>query len=685
MSMMSRTGSRIFIAGLSVIMLIGLMPLAQPDYAEAASLTPFPLASAERMALASSSEISKVYSQILLKKINYTDSVTSINAKMKNKRTFRWSPLLKFKFPEKFNMSDEFEMNIKPQSLSSEIVILQHQMNDLQYDVILKARDAYFKVYTAQEKSAFIQQMLTDAQTELARNKARLIAGQANQSDIDKIEKNIDKLTGDLAQQLRTFQSAKSDLSDLVKVNVTTGYRFLNPLKDADLTRSQLNGIIDHTLGADQGVYEARSAESLALVNLNLAESLMRGKYGGKMTRLNAFISGARSGADVDYAAFQVQYKAMLKDIDSKWQGNWRILFIKIPKDFLKGQIDGIRYIEDEPYALYTACMEYAAAVKDRNSAEKDLRKQIEGDFEALVTARNASVALATSVKDSKKDLERLQILNRVGKADFDEVKDKQADYQDLQMDAFDVLTTYNELLVSFDELCCGAVTQYFNGKNFNTDSGGGAVSFPTKDGQIWYSIYGDVAELTFVFGIDVPDDFEPEVTHYELWYDDTKISGHEDASKSFTHLTLDYGDSNMLKVRLFDGDKFVAECQIDTSEPRGPLPIAKTPEASEPDESVIGTYQIETKVIGPVNTSVMTPTFNSDLEVAAYSLSYKGQNIGEEASTPAGQGFNYLALLAADITEVELTAYDNKGDKICTGYFDSTDGSIRTRDKLPE
>jgi hypothetical protein len=684
MSTMTHTKTHVFTVGLAVIVLLGLMPVTTSTHVEAASLTPFPLASAERMALASSSEISKVYSQILLKKINYTDSVTSINAKMKNKSTFRWSPLLSFKFPEKFNMSDEFEMKVKPQSLSSEIVILQHQMNDLQYDVILKARDAYFKVYTAQEKSAFIQQMLTDAQTELARNKARLIAGLANQSDIDKIQKNIDKFTGDLAQQLRTFQSAKSDLSDLVKVNVTTGYRFLNPLKDADLTRSQLNGIIEHTLNADQGVYEARSAESLALVNINLAESLMRGKYGGKMNRLNAFIAGARSGADVDYAAFQIQYKEMLKDIDSKWQGNWRILFIKIPKDFLKGQIDGIRYIEDEPYALYTACMEYASAVKDRKSAENDLRKQIEGDFEALVTARNASIALADSVKDTKKDLERLQILNRIGKADFDEIKDKQADYQDMQMDSFDVLTTYNELLVSFDELCCGAVTQYFNGKNFDTDSGGGAVSFPTDDGQIWYSIYGDVAELTFVFGIDVPDDFEPEVTHYELWYDDTKISGHEEASKTFTHLTIDYGDSNMLKVRLFDGDKFVAECEIDTSEPRGPLPIEKPKAAPESDENVIGTYWIETKVIGPVNTSVMTPTFNADLNVAAYSLSYNGQNMGEDDSTPADQGFNYLALLATDITEVEITAYDNNGDKICTGYFVSTDGSIRTKDKLP-
>jgi hypothetical protein len=654
--------------------------IVRPAPAVAATLSPFTLAGAEQMALASSSEISKTYSQILLKKINYTGAVTSINAKMKNKRTLRWSPLLSFKFPEKLNLTDEFEMQVKPQALTSEITVLQHQMNDLKYEVISKARQAYYAVYAAQEKSAFTDTMLKDARAELVQNQARLFAGQAKQSDIDTIQKNVDKLTSDLSQSLRTFEKSKKDLSDIVKLNVTTGYRFLNPLKDADITRSQLDGIISYTLNADHAVYEARSAESLALVNLNLAERLMRGKYGGAMNQLNGFISAARSGGDIDYAAFQISYQKMLKDIDARWQGKFRILFIKISREFLKGQIDGIRYIEDEPYALYSACMEYATARKDRISAENDLRKQIESDFEALVTSRNASNALATSVKETKKDIERLQILNRVGKADFEEVKDKQADYQALQIDAFDVLTTYNELLVAFDRLCCGAVTQYFKGKNFSTDSGGGALSFPTEDGQIWYYIYGDVAELTFKFGLDVPDDFDPEVSHYELWFEGSKISGRVPVDQIFTHLTLDYGDTQMLTVRLYNGDSFVAECEIDTSEPRGPLPIEKKAAASDEDEKVIGTYAIETKIVGSVNTSVLTPTFNADLGIESYTLVYNGNSIGNGEAVPKDQGFSYLSLLVNDIADVNLLAYNGDGDKLYDAYFVTSDGTIRIK-----
>jgi hypothetical protein len=670
---------------LLVTMLISGMALLAPKPAYAATGSPFTLAMAEQMALASSSEIKKIYNQILLKKINYTDAVTSINAKMRNKRTLRWTPLLSFKFPEKLTLSDEFELNVKPQAMMSEITTLQHQMNDESFAVIANVRTAYFKAYVLQEKNAFTQDMLDAATKNLARNKARLLAGQAKQADIDTMEKTVKKLTEDVARQLRELQLAKQTLSDTVKVDVTTQYRFLNPLKDADITRDQLEGLIAYTLSVDQGVYEARAAESIELINLNVAESLMRGKYGGAMNRLNSFITAARQGQDVDYAAFQIQYMAMLNDIDSKWQGKYKILFIKFPKEYLKGQIDGIRYIEDEPYALYTACMEYAAAKTDRIAAESDLTKKITTDFEALVTARNASQSLADSVKDAETELNRLTILNRVGKAEYEEVKGQQDDYQALQIDAFDSLATYNDLLIAFDRLCCGAVSVYFTGTSFNYDASDSGLSFPTADGQIWYYIYGDVADMTFVFGLDVPDDFEPDVSEYEVWYENQNLSGRVEADKSFRHLTLDYGDSQTLKVRLFGSDGFVAECEIDTTEARGVLPLENgaSEEAPANAEQTIGSYTVETQIVGNANTSTLLPDFNADIGVASYLLQYNGTNIGSDTPVAKGKSFSYLSLLVGDLADVDLLVYDASGKQICKAYFVVSDGTIRTTDSI--
>ncbi|MDR2163246.1 MAG: hypothetical protein LBO70_04810 [Clostridiales Family XIII bacterium] len=655
-----------------------------PAPAYAAADKPFMLASAEQMALASSPEISKIYNQILLKQVNYTDAVTSINARIQNKRTLRWTPLLSFKFPEKLNLTDEFDINVKPQAMISEISILQHQMSDAKYEVLSKVRQSYFDVYAAQEKSSFTQQMLTDAQKELARNQARLLAGQAKQADIDKTQQSVKKFTEDLAGQLREFQTAKQSLTDIVKLDVTTGYRFLNPLKDADITRDQLDGVISYTLSADQGVYEARAAESIALLNLNIAESLMRGKYGGAMGRLNSFISMARTGGSVDYAAFQMQYKVMLTDIDSRWQGKRRILFFKFPRVWFKGQIDGIRYIEDEPYALYTACMEYASARTDRASAESDLTKRISADYETLVTTRNASKSMSDSVADASKSLSKLMILNSVGKADYDEVKDQQTEYQTLQMDAFEMLTTYNELLIAFDRLCCGAVTQYFKGTSFKSDSGGSVISYPTGDGQIWYYVYGDVSDMTFVFGIDVPDGFKPEVTEYELWYEGQKLSERVDADRPFRHLTLDYGDTQMLTVRIFGPDGFVGECEIDASEPRGPLPLENA-EGDNPteQEKTIGSYTVETRIVGVASVSELMPEFNADLKVASYTLRFGENNVGGPDKVPAGKSFSYLSLLINDLGGVRMAVYDKNGKQICTARFETSDGTIRTSDDI--
>ena len=120
--------------------------------------------------------------------------------------------------------------------------------------------------------------------------------------------------------------------------------------------------MVDYTLENDQTVYEAQMAASTALMNLESYESLMRNEYGGKFDRIQSFVNIAKNGGDVDYAAFMMAYKEMLTDLDRPWAGSIRILFFRFTKEWFKGEIDGTRYIEDEMYAVYTACMEYANA-----------------------------------------------------------------------------------------------------------------------------------------------------------------------------------------------------------------------------------------------------------------------------------------------------------------------------------
>jgi hypothetical protein len=239
-------------------------------------------------------------------------------------------------------------------------------------------------------------------------------------------------------------------------------------------------------------------------------------------------------------------------------------------------------------------------------------------------------------------------------------------------------------LLIAFDRLCCGAVTVYFKGTSFDTDAGGGALSFPTADGQIWYYIYPEATDMTFIFGLDIPDDFEPEVLEYEVWYENQNLSGRVEADKTFRHLTLDYGDSQMLKVRLFGPDGFVGECEIDTTEARAPLPLQNTAGDPAPEEEhIIGNYTVETRIVGSANTSTLIPDFKSELGAASYLIQYDGRNIGSDTPIPASKSFSYLSLLISNLADVSLLVYNADGDLICNAYFAVSDGTIRTRDSI--
>jgi hypothetical protein len=682
---------RICVAVLCVILALTAVIIPynnKTDEVYAAQLKPIALSTAEQLALGSSTKLTKIHNQITLKQLNYTDAITSMNVKMKNKQTLRWSPLLSFKLPQALNSTDEIEMVVKPASLSSEILTLKHQLTDERYAIVSSVRQAFFDCYIAQEKANFTEDRLEIAQTELARNQSRLLLGQALKADVDTMQSNVTKYTSDLAEQLRQLELAKTKLTNLIGLNVKNGYRFLNPLKEAAITRDNLTSIINHTLANDHAFFETKATENIALVTLNTNVDLLRRKYGGTLNRVSSYISQARAGADIDTAAFQLAFRDMLTAFNAPWNGYWtiKIIFFKIkfPKDFLQGEVDGVRYVEDEPYALMTACLEYAAAKRDTEAAEKELRTQIQGEYETVVTTKNASDALKTQLDAAEAELTRLTLLNQTGQAEYEDVKTQRDDYEGLQIDYLDALVAYNSQLIAFDRLTCGAVTQYFNGVAFTTTAGGGIDSYPTGDGKIWYSISDEISTLSFVFSLQVPDEFEPMVSDYQLIYSGVELGAKTPVESVFRHLTLDYGDTNSLTVRLWNGDEFVADCEIDASITRGTLDLENTAGETEPEiETTIGSYSVENGITGNVNTTTVTPTFNATLDAASYRLRYGESNLNSDNMIPAGKGVKYLSLLAIDLSEVEVLVYDADGGELCTAYFVTSDGSIRTKDEV--
>lgn len=666
--------------GVSLLLCLALvLPLFAGSPAIAAAPKTLQLKQAQNMALSNNTEITKTYNEILLKEIQYTEAVKEIKAKVKNLTSFRWTPLLSFKFPEQLHMSEEYDLNVKPLNLQTEIDILRHQMNTQEYEELAKINKAYLTAYVNQEKAAFTEDRLEAAEEELARNQARLSTGEATQADVDTMQSSVDKLTSDLSQQKRNLQTALEEVSDLIHLDVTSGYKLANPLSDAQIPREDLEDILEHAMENSQTIYEAEMAVSTAKVNMDSYESLMRSQYGSKLNAIETFLNQVRNGEDVDYAAFQLKYNEMLESFDAPWNGSIKILFFRFTKEWFKGEIDGTRYIENDLYALLTACKEYQSAVSELESAEKTLRSDITSSYEAIVTARNAYLDLADTVAENKEDLERLSALNQLGQAEYSEVKTKQEEYQTNQMDLIDALATYNELLYELDSLTCGAISPYLSGTSVSTDVGSGGDSYVTDDAAVpHYYIYTDISDLVFVFGLEIPEDFEPEITDYEIWYSGTQIGERTAVDQQLRHLALDYKGSYTLTVRLYNGDEYVTECEIDTTVMRDVLPIESAQEETTAQEQQCGTYQVDTVSLGSVSTSTLTLSFDATVGAAYYRLeSAEGASVYTQEPVPAEESFSYLTLLISSLSTVKLQVYDREQNLIGTARFDEDTQTI--------
>ena len=669
---MGRKARRRMCCLLCVALLLSALPRITPP-AQAAERVLL-LEQAQSMAISNSEDITQTNNEIILQQMKYVEAVDGIKAKVKNKTSFRWSPLLSFKFPQQLNLVEAFELNVKPLTLQSDLDSLEHKRDDLRFAAQAEVSKTYIEVYVLQEKIAFQEERLATAQAQLTRNQARLATGEADQTDVDNMEKSVEELTSQISELKRNFQTGKEELSDLIGMDVTSGYTFRNPLKELSLPREQLDGIIQYTVDNDQTMYEANAAASNALISLETYEDLMRGQYGSKLNYIQTYVDMAKSGQDIDYAAFKLKYGEMLQALDAPWNSKIRILFFTFTKEWFKGEIDGTRYIEDEMYAIYTACMEYSNAKKDRDTTESDLRKQVAEQYELLVSAWNSYTNLLSQVDTLKETLDKVTALNQLGQADFDELSTAQEDYETVQTDALDALASYNTLLQDFDRLTCGAVTAYMNGSDLSAEAGAGGDSYARVDpiADPYYYIYTTVDDLTFHIGVSLPEDFSPSITDFEVWSEGLQIGERTVITEELSHLTLDYGGTSMLVLRFYDGETYVTECEIDATVPRDVLDLGQDEVAADGEERQVGTYSVTTTAVGSLSTSTLTLKLDAGTDAASYTITYGTGNVYTSDLTPVEDSFQYLTLLVASLDEVTLNLYDRDGTLVMTGRFDS-------------
>ena len=647
------------------------------------------LAQAISLALNNSDDYRKVKSKISLQEIKYTQAVKSVELKKKNMTTFRWSPLLSFHFPESTSLSDEFEWTNKPFVAQSELQKLKHQLTDVNYSVREKVSNLYVQTYTAQYTVQYQQKYIEQLNTSLEKNKARLYVSTAKQSDIDMLEKSITSANTALGNATRKFEALKKQLSDMISLDVTSGYSFKEPYVKGEIDRSQLESIVQYTLDNSHTYYTAKVDTQVALAALNTNYSLMQSHYGSDMSYISQYISNIKSGKKVDTDAFKSAYDQFLNKVDSYWTGRKRILFIKIPKEWFKGEMDGIRYVEDDPYILYTNALEYTDALNEQNLTEKDIRSEVENGFENLVVVRNSYTSLSEQVKQLEQELETAMILNKLGELEYKEYKETEDLYREAQLNELEALDMYTQTLFSYDRLTCGAITKLLAGEDISISAVSGGESFTDAEAKenITYTITTKFEDSVFELNVNVPDDYEPEVTSYELWVNNTQVGERTEAGGTIRHLALVLDSIQETFIRLYNGDTFVADCSIDPSQYKGILKLdngsnSSLGESSEETQVIrqVASYSFLTNRI--TGMSEITIKANPIENIRYYRIiNIDGKALYSDNYISINDTFNYFSFAVKDLKQLRIEFYDNNENLLYTGDFETKDMTITVKE----
>lgn len=671
--------ARIFAGTLAAVCLtVSAMPLqAQAALPVQKKLT---LAAARRLAIENSTEYESAELTIEAKKAAYESAVKSVKLKETSMKQFRWSPALSFKFPQTPNMAEASEFKFKPIAKQYEVSVAEHNYQDKVFAINEKTNNLYCEIVVLQETIAFNERRLEATKDGLAKNQARLRLGLATKSDVDKIDKKVTALNNKVAADRRTLEADLKKLTKMVGMDVTTGYTFEKPYIEATIDRTQLQPLIQYTRDRDQTYYEACINEFSARTELTTNATLMKQHYGSEYGMIESYVSIALNGGNVNKKAFTKQYKAFLTQIDSHWQGKKKIFwFLKLPKIWFKGDLDGTRYIEDDATVLQTNVLDYASALNDKKGAREELDQSVTDAFNNYISVRNSYKQYIKDVADAEENLRKDEIRNRAGEMSFDEYDSAMSSFEELQNNMLDSMKLYTTTLYSFDRLTCGGVSALLTGTDADMHSATIGESYieENKADGAFYTLESLVEGTIFELTLHIPDDFPVTITDYELWVNNIQIGERTPSDKKLRHLTLDFDTINEAKIRVFNADEFIDDVIIDPSVESGPLPINTGYDIKRDLPGQVGTFKVEQNEV----TGLMSLTFelNSELpEVTSFKvLNDEGKALGKDEPIEIDKPLIYVELISKSLDNLTIEFYDEAGDLVETARFDQANSAV--------
>jgi len=637
-----------------------------PIQVEAKNSFTLTIQTTKALALANSDELDELLLKYDQAGIKYKSAVKSAYEKYRKIKSFSWSPLLSFKLPQKPTEAEEFEFQYTVIEKQAEIDKIERQLDDVVYEIYEKAGNLYTKIYTLQEQIKYEQNQLEILDEQIEKTTLQVVVGTAAQADLDKMTTKKENLVEAIATHKNTKATSEKELGNLINMKLPPEvYTYVSPYVESTLDRGLLDKIIEYAKDRDEALYEAGVVEQANKMAAETNFKLYKSHYNRDIYLIQSYYDTIMAGGEVNKTQFKKAYGTFLDKIDSYWRGNYviKIIFIKIyiPKEWFKGSVDGIRFIDDDPYVCYDTLCEYMISHKERVSIEEQLDINLRAGFDNITTLKNTYKSYIKDQTELSKELENAYILNKSGKMTYTEYTDIQTSYEEAQMNALKALDDYTQALYSYDRTTCGAITYYLlsgDASLYNSIGGDSFLEANTLTGPKYY-IRTLINKNGFRLGVSIPENFSRNITDFELWVGNEQIGERTKVGYEIRHLAIGkINGEDRVFIRLYDGNTFVSDCDIDPKAYEGELTVTDgyVPTTNTIDQ-VVAEYIIKSAQSGVVSFRLKNV---EDDQIKYYRLlDSTGEPLIDEDITAVDDEFRYLTMLLTDIENVQIELYD--------------------------
>lgn len=408
---------------ISVITAMAVVITCFPCVSYGASEVMLTLEEAIRIGISNSPEIYELEMEKFKTRIELYQAKEALRDMRYKESTVRFSLPFNIKLPETHGQPKEISTVFKIPELTAKIVDIDRQIVETKRKLTMDIRMQYLSVVTEAINERNVIVKLEEAKSALEMLKRKFRTGQATEEALKAKEKEVEGYEKALQQAIMSYEKEKNVLSGLIGMNVNTGYAFEEKLIYIDINRGVLKELLDNTLKEDMEIYQAKQKLALATLKTEILMQDTKRVFGSMASGVEQAL---KTSGRVDFDNLMTQYERMLDKIEDKYSGYYYIPFyffvIPIPKEWFQREFDGIRYFDNEKFALP---LSVAEREKEKNNVDKVTKQQLENVenlYVNLVSARIAFEDSRAKALDLLQEYEDAVIQNKLGLLTFEEL-----------------------------------------------------------------------------------------------------------------------------------------------------------------------------------------------------------------------------------------------------------------------